>query len=250
MQLFLSLEPDCVNPVIKHFSISGPRSATIFHESVNPTHFRGNKYWLFHVTGIANGAAGTAAEGYIPGPLSDEYLKQPIEFDQSLESFAGSSFPCDELIKSAYFNKTIDFELNLRGLHPYVNYQVSIQPCNEIGCGYISRSVFFQTYSDIPGCEPDSLQLQNKSSTSMSVTWNKLNGSCENGVLHKYILNCSGSQSGSFFSEYSSISANFQNLSKYEYVCCKVAASNVNGTGQFSSEKCAYTDEDSKKMTF
>ena len=236
------LEPDCVNPVIRDFYITGPRAAVFIPEGFDPTFFRGiNKSWLFHVN---------VTQGYDPGPMAMEYLYRPFNLTFSLENYAERSMLCVEEELLRFFNQATIFELALIGLHPHTSYQVSIQPCNENGCGQISKNVSFKTFSDIPSCAPGSIHLQNDSSMSMMVSWDELHISCANGDLENYILKCSGSQSGFNFFEnvFTTLFTTLVNLHKYELICCKVGANNINGTGPFSSESCAHTAEDGKKF--
>ena len=232
-----------MNPVINHFNVISSRSVIFIPQNFNPTFFRGvRKYWLFHVS-VPEG-------GYDPGPLTEGYLQIPIQLNISIESYAEKSSLCWEEELTKFLNQTTVSELTLGGLHPHTNYEVSIQPCNEHGCGEISNSVFFRTYTEIPSCEPASLFLQNVSSTSMMVSWDELDTSCANGELLGYTLKCTRNQSGEYF--INELITNFSNylinLKKYELICCTVAGNNINGSGPFTPESCAHTAEDSRNL--
>ncbi|XP_065669709.1 uncharacterized protein LOC105850908 isoform X4 [Hydra vulgaris] len=228
-------KPDCVNPVIKAYYLVNPRTAVILPDSFDPTYFRGvNKSWLFnvYVTG-----------SYDPGPIDLNYRNIMFNFEFSIEDYAEKSVICDDNKLLRFLNQTTNNKLTLMGLHPYTSYKVSIQPCNEYGCGNISNPVFFTTYSDIPSCSPNSLYLQNEPNVAVVVSWNALDESCANGILESYTLKCSGEQSGSLKNITSDLSVMYFNLHNYEIICCQVAAINNNGTGPYSSEECIYTPE-------
>ena len=232
-----------MTPVITSFYVTSSTNATFITKSFLPSFFRGtNIYWLFHVNVIS--------QYFNPDPLSYEYLRKPVYLKYSLEKYSGMSSQCSEEDLLKYFTQSTDFVLNLVGLHPFTQYQVSVQPCNEIGCGDKSNSVEFQTYSDIPSCEPTLLQMQNLSSTSMQVTWSKLNSSCSNINLNfiSYTLKCNGNQGSTFLKTLTSTVALLLNLKKFEKICCNVAASNINGTGPFSASRCEFTAEESKYL--
>ncbi|XP_047125702.1 uncharacterized protein LOC101241605 isoform X1 [Hydra vulgaris] len=229
-------KPDCVNPVIKEYYVVDPRTAVFLPEIFDPTYFRGiNKSWLFNVQ---------VKEGYNPGQIAAKYLYSPYYFDLPIEKYAERSMLCIDEDLSQFLNQNNNYNITLMGLHPNTSYQVSIQPCNEYGCGKISNPVFFNTYSDIPSCSPEFLHLQNESSTSMIVSWNELDISCANGNIENYILKCHGNQSGLLGNISTDLSVELINLHKYEFICCRIAVRNINGTGPFSSEICAFTDED------
>ncbi|XP_065685065.1 uncharacterized protein LOC105845853 isoform X1 [Hydra vulgaris] len=233
-------EPFCMKPSISSFYVSGSSSATFNSSSFLPTFFRGtNIYWFFHIN--------VTDKNYNPGLPFNEYLYAPVYLNYSLEKYSVSSDQCalDDLVK--YFNQKTDFVLDLVGLHPYTQYEVSIQPCNELGCGNMSTSVTIQTYSDVPSCEPTLLQMQNLSSTSMNVSWSKLNSSCANINLKQiiYTLKCNRSKGSMLITKnINDTTVLLSSLNKNEQLCCKVAASNVNGTGPYSNQSCAFTDED------
>ncbi|XP_047125709.1 uncharacterized protein LOC105850908 isoform X2 [Hydra vulgaris] len=228
-------KPDCVNPVIKAYYLVDPRTAIFLPDSFDPTYFRGvKKSWLFdvYVTG-----------SYDPGPIELTYRNIMFNFEFAIEDYAEKSAICDDDKLLRFLNQTTNYELTLMGLHPYTSYKVSIQPCNEYGCGNISNPVFFTTYSDIPSCSPNSLYLQNEPDVAVVVSWNALDDSCANGILESYTLKCSGEQSGSLENITSDLSVMFFNLHNYEIICCQVAAVNINGTGPYSSNECIYTPE-------
>ncbi|XP_065685087.1 uncharacterized protein LOC105844513 isoform X2 [Hydra vulgaris] len=228
-------KPDCLNPVIKAYYLVDPRTAVILPDSFDPTYFRGvEKSWLFHVY---------VTGSYDPGPIDLNYRNKKFNFQFSIEDYAEKSAICDDDKLLRFLNQTTNYELTLIGLHPYTSYKVSIQPCNEHGCGNISNPVFFTTYSDIPSCSPNSLYLQNEPDVAVVVSWNALDDSCANGILESYTLNCSGEQSGLLENITSDLSIMFINLHNYEIICCQVAANNINGTGPYSSEKCIRTPE-------
>ncbi|XP_065685076.1 uncharacterized protein LOC100197582 isoform X2 [Hydra vulgaris] len=232
-------EPFCMTPLITNFYATSSRSASFITNSFLPTFFRGtNTYWLFHVDVID--------ENYNPGPPSDEYLRKPVYLTHSLEKFSGKSGQCTQSDFLGYFNQSTSFVLDLLGLHPNTHYQVSVQPCNEIGCGKISNNVEFSTYSDVPSCEPTQIQMQNLSSTSMSISWQRIGFNCAHSDINKisYTLKCFRQDSMLLNENIESTTILLTSLNKYEQLCCEVAASNLNGTGPFSSQSCAYTDED------
>ena len=234
-----------MKPLIASVYVTGSTNASIITKSFLPTFFRGtNTYWLFHVN--------VTSQYYNSGPLSQEYLHKPFYFNYSVEKYSGSSTQCSEDL-SKYFNQKTDFLLNLLGLHPYTQYQVSVQPCNEKGCGSNSTSIGFWTYSDIPSCEPRLLQMKNLSSTSMNISWKTLNLSCANVDISQitYTLKCNQSRGLMLLNESISTTViSLLSLNKYDLLCCEVAASNINGTGPFSSKSCALTAEDSNKKKF
>ncbi|XP_065669649.1 uncharacterized protein LOC101238067 isoform X5 [Hydra vulgaris] len=229
-------EPLCMKPFISSFYVSGSNSASFTASSFLPTFFRGtNTYWLFHVN-VTN-------QNYNPGPPPKKYLQKPVYFNQSLEKYSGKSNRCTQEDLVEYFNQSTNFVLDLVALHPYTQYEVSIQPCNELGCGNISNSVTIQTYSDVPSCEPTLLQLESLSSTSINISWNKVKLSCANIDINQisYILICNGSKiNARIFNTTLLVSS----LKMYDVLCCQVAASNINGTGPFSSQICASTEDD------
>ncbi|XP_047125711.1 uncharacterized protein LOC105849170 isoform X2 [Hydra vulgaris] len=228
-------QPDCVNPVIKAYYLVDPRTAVFLPDSFDPTYFRGvKKSWLFHVN---------VTGSYDPGPIDLNYRNIMFNFEYSIEDYAKKSAICDDDKLLRFLNQTTNYELTLMGLHPYTSYKVSIQPCNEYGCGNISNPVFFTTYSDKPSCSPNSIYIQNEPDLAVVVSWNVLDNSCANGILENYILNCFGEQSGPLENVTTDLSVMFTNLQYYESICCRVAASNINGTGPYSSEECIFTPE-------
>ncbi|XP_065669702.1 uncharacterized protein LOC105844513 isoform X3 [Hydra vulgaris] len=228
-------KPGCLNPVIKAYYLVDPRTAVFLPDSFDPTYFRGAiKSWLFHVY---------VTGSYDPGPIDLNYRSIIFNLQFSIEDYAEKSAICDDDKLLRFLNQTTNYELTLMGLHPYTSYKVSIQPCNEHGCGNISNPVFFTTYSDIPSCSPNSLYLQNEPNVAVVVSWNALDDSCANGILESYTLKCSGEQSGPLENITSDLSIMFINLHNYEIICCQVAASNINGTGPYSSEECIHTPE-------
>ncbi|XP_065669654.1 uncharacterized protein LOC100199700 isoform X3 [Hydra vulgaris] len=232
--------PYCMIPFIESFYVSGSANASFITKNVLPNYFRGNNiYWRFNVN--------VTDKNYNPGLPSDEYLRKPIYLINYLDKYSGHSDQCSWDNMEKYFNQKIDFVLDLVGLHPYTQYEVSIQLCNELGCGNISNSVTIQTYSDVPSCEPTLLQMQNFSSTSMNISWNGLNSSCANIDLKQisYTLICNRSQGSLLINELiNATTILLTSLNKYEQLCCEVAASNINGTGPRSSQSCAFTNED------
>ncbi|XP_065669705.1 uncharacterized protein LOC105849170 isoform X5 [Hydra vulgaris] len=228
-------KPVCLNPVVKAYYLVDPRTAVFIPDSFDPTYFRGTiKSWLFHVY---------VTGSYDPGPIDLNYRSIIFNLQFSIEDYAKASVICNDDKLWRFLNQTTSHELILMGLHPYTSYKVSIQPCNEYGCGNISNPVFFTTYSDIPSCSPNSLYLQNEPNLAVVVSWNVLDNSCTNGILENYILKCMGEQSGPLENVTTDPSVMFINLQNYESICCRVAASNNNGTGPYSSEECIFTPE-------
>lgn len=221
-----------------------------------PRLWRGDKYYLIiarsnHSTSLLSNieiAYGLYDHSDYWIKVYKKYFYADSFIEEILENYAGAAVSCNDTIISLYKSMNSSHIFNITNLHPSIDYELAIIPCNEFGCG-VNSSVILNTSmpSFKPCIGPTNISLSNTSTTSFYIKWNEIDFMCQYGEILFYTVFLNITRKKIVITQNSTktnISFN-ELLDAYEHACVFVAGwTEYPEMGALSNAICGYTEED------
>ncbi|XP_074611679.1 receptor-type tyrosine-protein phosphatase F-like isoform X2 [Acropora palmata] len=146
-------------------------------------------------------------------------------------------------------NKTTsDNNFTLTGLNKYTNYSITVFASTVKGNGIVSPATIIRTDQDVPSNFPDGLKLNDTTSTSILVQWDKVPYCDKNGIITSYTVRYQAINDRTNHGNKTIVlaplmSANLTDLIINMKYRISVLASTVKGDGPYSSSKVFTTNQ-------
>jgi receptor-type tyrosine-protein phosphatase Q len=138
----------------------------------------------------------------------------------------------------------VNKDINIASLHPYYNYVGTVTAHTTVGAGPFSAAVSVQTDQAAPSCPPLQLMAE-KTSNSISLTWDAPPIESQNGIISQYVLRILEDDTSTTRFYYSNTTSTIVfGLHPYYIYKCSVAAETVD-IGPYTAVITLQLDEDS-----
>ncbi|XP_044163802.1 receptor-type tyrosine-protein phosphatase delta-like isoform X2 [Acropora millepora] len=136
----------------------------------------------------------------------------------------------------------------LTGLNNYTNYSITVFASTVKGSGNVSSPIIVSTDQDVPSNFPDGLKLNDTTSTSILVQWDKVPHCDKNGIITSYTVRYQAISDRTNHGNETTVlaplmSANLTDLIINMKYRISVLASTVKGDGPYSSSKVFSTNQ-------
>ncbi|XP_074611675.1 receptor-type tyrosine-protein phosphatase delta-like isoform X2 [Acropora palmata] len=143
---------------------------------------------------------------------------------------------------------TLENNFTLTGLNNYTNYSITVFASTAKGSGNVSSPIIVRTDQDVPSNFPDGLKLNDTTSTSILVQWDKVPHCDKNGIITSYTVRYQAISDRTNHGNKTIVvaplmSANLTDLIINMKYRISVLASTVKGDGPYSSSKVFTTNQ-------